>query len=387
MSRGLGRVFRPKVDGKQTAVWWLDYSVGGKRHRESSGFTSKTDAQDLLRRRIGDRKAGKIIGRPDRVVFAEYATGEDDAKKLVGGLRALVERQYRLDGRRSLERLRDALGHLEDDFGADAKALTITADRVDAYAERRLAAGASPATVNYEKAALRRAFRLAVEKGLLATMPVIKTPKVRNARQGFFTEGDFAALLVELRDPLLVHYVRLKRLTGWRDNELRPLLWTYVDRETKEVRVPAAEDKGDKALRFPYGLVPDAEAILDTLWETRNGPYVFQRKGQPLRDYRTAWKNACRRAGLTRTLRDPETGELFQELPRPHDFRRTAARDYRAYMTEQEIMDLCGWKTRSTFERYNIVRPEDVDAGLTRRFNGKVAAKSETPETEPDHVS
>jgi hypothetical protein len=56
-------------------------------------------------------------------------------------------------------------------------------------------------------------------------------------------------------------------------------------------------------------------------------------------------------------------------------------------MTEQEIMDLCGWKTRSTFERYNILRPEDVDAGLTRRFNSKVAAKSETPEREPDHLS
>ena len=43
-------------------------------------------------------------------------------------------------------------------------------------------------------------------------------------------------------------------------------------------------------------------------------------------------------------------------------------------MTEQETMDLCGWKTRSTFERYNIVRPEDVDAALTRRFNGKLPA-------------
>ncbi len=27
------------------------------------------------------------------------------------------------------------------------------------------------------------------------------------------------------------------------------------------------------------------------------------------------------------------------------------------------------------------------DAGLARRFNGKVTAKSETPETQPDHIS
>ncbi len=61
---------------------------------------------------------------------------------------------------------------------------------------------------------------------------------------------------------------------------------------------------------------------------------------------------------------------------------RPAARDYRRFMTEKEIMDLCGWKTHSTFERYDIIRPEDVDAGLARRFNGKQTANIE-PAGEP----
>ena len=83
-------------------------------------------------------------------------------------------------------------------------------------------------------------------------------------------------------------------------------------------------------------------------------------------------------------MRDPETGGFNEELPWPHDLRRTAAHDYRRYMSEQEIMDLCGWKTRSTFERYNITTPEDVDAGLTRRFNGKQTANREpSPEPSP----
>jgi len=374
--RGQGRVFRPKVRGRETAVWWLDYGLLGQRHRESANTTSKREALDLLRTRIGDRKAGKLTGQPDRVTFAQ--------------LRELAERQYTLDGRRSLDRLKDALNHLETFFGKDARALSITTSRVDAYAAQRLGEGAKPATVNREKAALRRAFRLAVEKGLLATAPVIKTPKERNARQGFFTDGEFAALLLELRDPVLVRYVRLKRLTGWRDNELRPLLWAYVDRDAKEIRVPGAEDKGDVALRFPYGLVPEAEAALEELWTERNGPYVFQRHGKPLRDYRTAWKNACRRAGLARTVRDPGTGELRQELPRPHDLRRTAARDYRQAMSEAEIMRLCGWKTRSTFDRYNIVRAEDVDAGVARRFtngNGKQPANTQPVEIPASDVS
>src|SRR5437016_3870849 len=43
--RGQGRVFRPKVRGEHTKVWWLDYSVRGERHRESSETTSKKAAQ------------------------------------------------------------------------------------------------------------------------------------------------------------------------------------------------------------------------------------------------------------------------------------------------------------------------------------------------------
>lgn len=363
--RGQGRVYRPKVRRgppgtpyMETKVWWLDYSIGGQRHSESSGSTSKKEALDLLHQRIGDRKAGKLVGAPDRVLFSQ--------------LQELAEREYIISGRRSLDRLKDAWTHLVAFFHAETPAMRVTSDRVDAYAVQRLAK-ASLATVGYEKAALRRAFRLAIKKGLLATMPVIETPKVRNARDGFFTEGDFAALQLELKKPLLRRYITLKRLTGWRDNELKPLLWAYVDREAQEIRVPAKDDKGDMALRFRYGFVPDAAAAIDALWEARNGPYVFQRAGKPLKDYRGAWKAACKRAGLMRTVRDAATGELEEVYPWPHDFRRTAAREYRQFMSEQEIMDLCGWKTDSTFRRYNIVRPEDVDAGLVRRFNGKQA--------------
>src|SRR5882672_12319382 len=109
--RGQGRVFRPKWRDAKTGamrradVWWLDYSLRGKRFRESARTTSKRDAQRLLRKRMGDREDGKLVGHPDRVTLAD--------------LRALVERQYVLDGRRSLARAKRSLDHLARIIGIE----------------------------------------------------------------------------------------------------------------------------------------------------------------------------------------------------------------------------------------------------------------------------
>ena len=80
MSRGLGRVYQ------RGSVWWLDYTVGGQRHREPTDAATKRDAQEILRERIGNRKSGKVFGRPDRIMLAEYVKGEDGKETLSGGL-------------------------------------------------------------------------------------------------------------------------------------------------------------------------------------------------------------------------------------------------------------------------------------------------------------
>ncbi len=352
MSRGLGRVFRPKVRGEQTAVWWLDYSVRGKRHRESSGTTNKTDAQRLLRERIGNREAGKLVGRPDRVTLSE--------------LKALAEKQYDLDGLRSKERVLQCWKHVEQFFGAETRVVEVTGVRLDDYATARLAEGAARQTINNELSALRRGFRLAIEKGLLAVMPVFKLPKATNARSGFFDEGEFAALLLEL--PADVRdLVQFLRATGWRRDEGRLLTWAAVDREGGTIRLEDARSKSGKPRVFPFGLAPTLKALLEARWEARDGLYVFHRNGRPLGigAVRSAWKRATKRAGVA--------GRLV------HDLRRSAARDFRrAGVSEGEVMKLCGWETRAMFDRYNIIDEADLAAAVAKRFgNGKQAANTE----------
>jgi len=57
-------------------------------------------------------------------------------------------------------------------------------------------------------------------------------------------------------------------------------------------------------------------------------PYVFHRSGRPIRSYLDAWRMACKRAaavkrdGLETVIRPRVSGRM------PHDFRRTAARNF-----------------------------------------------------------
>src|SRR5688572_199636 len=61
--RGRGSVYRRKsgYTGETVAIWWLDYTVNGERHKESSGQRVKADAVDELERRIKERQNGRPI--------------------------------------------------------------------------------------------------------------------------------------------------------------------------------------------------------------------------------------------------------------------------------------------------------------------------------------
>jgi integrase len=357
--RGQGRIFRPKVRGRETARWWLDYSLHGERHREPAHTTSKAEAQRMLRQRFTEREVGKVVGRPDRVTFADVRKG--------------LERHYEREGNRSLRRAKQALDHLERFFGAARRAIDITRHTVNAYIERRLAEGAARGTATYEVRILSAGLSVAVEEGLLAVRPTFKLPPLRNTRTGFFEDGDFAALLLELAGHVRP-VVRFLRLTGWRKSEALALTWDQVDWEGLVIRLHATQTKGGDARVFPFGLAPELKQLLEERWAVREGLFVFHRGGTRIKTFRRAWARACRKAGLE--------GRLV------HDLRRSAARDFRRQgVSEGEIMKLCGWKTRAMFDRYNIIDEADLAQAVAKRFNGKTTANNATPTAPPGPLS
>jgi integrase len=136
--------------------------------------------------------------------------------------------------------------------------------------------------------------------------------------------------------------------TGARKNELRRIQWPQVDVDGNVIRLPASQTKTKKARTLPiYG---DMRRWLEHQRATcpADCPWVFHgAHGHPLDNHLSGWAEACSRAGLP--------GLLF------HDLRRTAVRNMkRAGVQDKIAMDITGHRTRSVFDRYNIVDEADV---------------------------
>ncbi len=248
-------------------------------------------------------------------------------------------------------------------FG-DCKAHSVGTDRVKAYVSQRLELGAANATINRELAALKRMYNLGLQSETIHRKPYIPMLKENNARKGFFEHGEFIAFrnaLPEYFKPV----VTFAYYTGWRKQEILSLKWNQVDLNGRTVRLDVGTTKNDKGRL----IVLDGE-LLETMqgqWERRKVaeipgqsptllcPYVFHRDGKPIRDFRKAWAKARKETGLAAKIL--------------HDFRRTAVRDaVRGGVPERVAMMESGHKTRSVFDRYNIVSEDDLKEAARRRW-------------------
>ena len=182
-----------------------------------------------------------------------------------------------------------------------------------------------------------------------------------NVRTGFFERDQYRSLLAHL--PAEVRpIVTFAFYTGWRiRSEILSLQWRQVDMKAHTVRLDAGTTKTGRGRVLSFGSLPELRAVLEAQHRTvaslaRNGvicPWVFHRNGMPIRNFRYAWKAACKAAGCPDRI--------------PHDLRRTAVRNLeRAGVPRSIAMQITGHKTEAVYRRYDIVDEDDLGDGLRR---------------------
>ena len=321
-------------------------AVGTPPPREIQG------ARRLLKQREGAAVDGRVIApRVDKITVAELA--ED------------LKTEYRANGRKSLDRVEDAIEHLLPVFGA-FPAVKVTSADVTAYQARRQAEGAANATINRECAALKRLFSLAVKGEKIHRSPHVAMLRENNVRTGFFEDHQYEAVLARL--PAYAQpVVTFAYITGWRvRSEVLTLQWRQVDFKAGLVRLDPGTTKNLEGRVFvmtsELRATLEAQRAVTEALQRKTGaviPWVFHRtkRGRPLKGFRKAWIQACLGAGVP--------GRIL------HDLRRTAVRNLeRAGVPRSVAMKMVGHKTESVYRRYAI-----VDEAMLRDAAAKLSAR------------
>jgi integrase len=143
-------------------------------------------------------------------------------------------------------------------------------------------------------------------------------------------------------------------LSGWRRGEILTLEWRDVDRAAGVIRLRPEVSKTREGRVLV--LSTPLRDVMERRWRGRaiGCSLVFHRDGYGLEHhFEPPWRRACKAAGVP--------GRLF------HDLRRTAIRNMvRAGIPERVAMQVSGHKTRSIFDRYNIVSETDLRQAAER---------------------
>jgi integrase len=336
-------------------TWWAKYCANGRPIYRSTKTSKVTAARRLLKRWEGNPTA--------------YNPQEDRIR--VDDLLADLVNDYKVNGKRALGHVKRYKQRLEKWFGG-RRAVEITTADVRAYIAARQEAKLSNATINRHLSALKRAFNIAYKDGKLARKPYIPMLAEENVRTGFFSEADYLALR-EMLPPRLRAPADFACTYGWRKGEVAGLTWDRVDLMAGTVRLDPehSKNKRGRTIVLTAGLLETLKILRrqTSALEARTGqriPWVFHhRNGTRIRDFRKAWDTACDKVGLA--------GRVF------HDFRRTAIRNMtRAGIPERVAMTISGHKTRSIFDRYDIVSESDL-RDAARKLGGDVTPTIPAP--------
>jgi len=137
-----------------------------------------------------------------------------------------------------------------------------------------------------------------------------------------------------------------------RAEEILSRKWEHVDLKGGIIRLLPGETKNDEGRIVPLP-GPALEILKAQRAANPDSEYVFTRKGEPIKDFRRAWKTALKKAGLVAGRK----GHVF------HGTRRGVATNLmRARVDVKTAMAITGHKDDKIFRKYQQVAESDVRA-------------------------
>ncbi len=358
---GFGHV-RLRTYKSGNICWAIDYrDENGKRIQRTLPYVqTKEEAAFILRKNaaeVFDRKHG-IKRRERKIGFREFA------RIYLEDYMITVRRNFRPD----VYRLNNVCDHFKD---TDLR--FITPLMIERFRKSKLQNGRTKSTCNRYLQLLKRMFNLAIEEGYVEDNPVRKVKlysEKDNLKERILTEDEERRLMEICSDslrPILV--VALN--TGMRRAEIFNLQWNQIDLKSKRIKV---EKTKSGKMRF----IPVNDVLINELRrlkiERSLSPFVFSnpKTGKPYLDMKTAFKGACRRAGISNL--------------RFHDLRHTfASRLVEKGVDVETVRDLLGHHSITVTQRYTHSNDERKKAAvdlLSRELEGKICDVSVTQENQ-----
>ena len=274
---------------------------------------------------------------------------------------SLVVSEYELERRRSLASAKASMGHVAHHLGKLPIGRLVYED-LQEYVLKRRAEGAAEATIRIELVMAKHGLRIAEKQGLIARGSIPEFPRIDKrglkVRSGVISAAEVERICRFLT-PDLGDLIRFLFVSAWRVGEAQKMLWSWVGQDA--IRMPASETKTNEARILARA--GEIEELVQRRRAREIGPYVFHRRGLPVKNFRHQWVMACRGA------------EVLDEDGKPrlvHDLRRSAITAMMAAGANQkDVMSLSGHRTASVFQRYQMVSLERQREILEARAKGK----------------
>jgi site-specific recombinase XerD len=327
-----------------SGIWWINYYVEGRRHREKVG--RRSDAISLYQRRKTDARMG--IKMPEvrpriPIFFEEIATD------------ALA---YSKEHKASYPGDQSTVNKLLPTFGKVAIE-EITPQKIKAYFDTRT--DLTKTTINRYRGTISMIFQEAIRNGKASANParLVRLHREDNSRVRFVTFAEEAAIRAIIRERCPVHEPEftLALETGMRRSELYKLEWDRVDLKRRQIMLLQTKNGSARAVILTDAAV-EALKELRTRSSDRHREVCLSRYGEPMISPR-AWFELVMEDAVKR---NPDLKTVTW-----HIFRHTyISRLVMAGVDLRTVQELAGHKDVKMTTRYAHLAPAHKLAAVDR---------------------